>query len=183
LEFLVEDIRRRISNALDRWYGPHGLRPDEPENAVYIFQGAPGMAVLEEISLTDEEVEAGCHNHGQHLDMFWTFCQKENGEHYSYLDEKLKAGGIDTVVIAGLWTDECILATAFGASSRGYDVVVVSDAVGTATNNGEAALTLVRGTCGHVVTTQEVVDYMTNDFVLGQVGAVKGTKYPDGRKD
>jgi nicotinamidase-related amidase len=97
------------------------------------------------------------------------------------LDEKLKAAGVDTVVIVGLWTDECILATAYGASSRGYDVVVVSDAVGTGTPNQEAALTLVRGTCGHVVTTQEVVDYMTNNFVLGQFGAVKGTKHPDGR--
>jgi nicotinamidase-related amidase len=168
---------------MDRWYGPHGLRPDEPENAVYTFQGQTGMAVLEEIALTEQECLSGCHYQGQHLDMFWTFCQTENGTHYSYLDEKLKGAGVDTVVIAGLWTDECILATAYGASSRGYDVVVVSDAVGTATPNGPAALTLVRGTCGHVVTTQQVVEYMTNDFVLGQVGAVKGTKYPDGRKD
>lgn len=42
------------------------------------------------------------------LDMFWLF--DENGK--SYLDEKLKAEGVDTVVIAGLWTDECIIATA-----------------------------------------------------------------------
>jgi nicotinamidase-related amidase len=132
-----------ISNAMDRWYGPHGLRPDEPENAVYIFQGAPGMAVFEEISPTEQECQAGCHYHGKHLDMFWTFVEKDNGEHYSYLDEKLKAAGVDTVVIAGLWKDECILTTAYGASSRGYNVVVVSDAVGTATSNQNAALNLV----------------------------------------
>jgi nicotinamidase-related amidase len=172
-----------ISNCMDRWYGPHGLDPDDPENAVYIFQGAPGMAVLEEIAPTEPEILAKSHYQGKHLDMFWTFCERDNGEQYSYLDEKLCAAGVDTVVIAGLWTDECIIATAYGALSRGYDVVVVSDAVGTATPNGDAALTIIKGTCGHVVTTREVVEYMTNDFVLGEVGAVKGTKHPDGRKD
>ena len=26
-----------ISNAMDRWYGPRGLRPEDPENAVYVL--------------------------------------------------------------------------------------------------------------------------------------------------
>ena len=82
-----------ISNAMDRWYGPKGLRPEEPENAVYVFGGTPGMAVLSEVAPTDDEVADGWFYHGKHLDMFWTF--DENGR--SYLDEKLKAAGIDTV--------------------------------------------------------------------------------------
>jgi nicotinamidase-related amidase len=81
--------------------------------------------------------------------MFWNFC--EDGK--SYLDEKRKEEHIDTVVICGLWTEECILATSYAASSRGYDVVVVGDAVGTATAHGEKALTIISGTCGKVVTT------------------------------
>ncbi len=168
-----------ISNAMDRWYGPQGLRPDNPENAVYVFTGAPGMQPLQEIAPTDAEVADGWFYHGKHLDMFWNFT--EDGK--SYLDEKLKAIGIDTIVIAGLWTDECILSTAYAGSSRGYDVVVVGDAVATATANQEAALTIANGTVANVLSTDAVVHYMEHDFVTGKSGAVKGIQHPDGRKD
>jgi nicotinamidase-related amidase len=168
-----------ISNAMDRWYGPKGLRPDNPENAVYVFTGAAGMKPLSEIAPTDKEIAEGWFYHGKHLDMFWNFT--EDGK--SYLDEKLKAMGIDTVVIVGLWTDECILSTAYASNSRGYDVVVVSDAVATATANQETALTIARSTVAKVLSTDEVIRYMENDFVSGEPGAVKGTGHPDGRKE
>mmetsp|Transcript_28076 Transcript_28076/g.52693 ORF Transcript_28076/g.52693 Transcript_28076/m.52693 type:complete len:307 (+) Transcript_28076:275-1195(+) len=168
-----------IHCAMDRWYGPRGLRPETPENAVYVFTGHEGLKPLKEIEPTPEEVADGWCYYGRHLDMFWNF--RSDGK--SYLDEKLKEQGIDTVVISGLWTDECILSTAYAALSRGYDVVVVGDAVGTATANGQKALDIVNGTCGKVLTTQQVVDYMKNEFKLGEVGAVKGTSHPDGRKD
>lgn len=168
-----------ISNAMDRWYGPQGLRPEEPENAVYIFTGAPGMQPLSEIAPTEEEVADGWFYHGKHLDMFWTF--DENGN--SYLDEKLKTAGIDTIVIVGLWTDECILSTTYAGNSRGYDVVVVNDAVATATANQEIALKVASSTVAKVLPTDEVLGYMQNDFITGEPGAVKGTSHPDGRKE
>jgi hypothetical protein len=84
---------------MDRWYGPRGLRPDDPENAAYVFTGAKGLEPLAEIAPTHEEVADGWFYHGKHLDMFWTF--NPNGT--SYLDEKLKALEIDTIVIVGLW--------------------------------------------------------------------------------
>lgn len=164
---------------MDRWYGPKGLRPEEPENAVYMFTGAPGMEVLSEIAPTHDEVANGWYYHGKHLDMFWNF--GENGD--SYLDEKLKAVGTDTIVLAGLWTDECILSTAYAGSSRGYDVVVVGDAVATATANQEMALTVANGTVANVLLTDEVIGCMENDFVTGAPGMVKGVRHPDGRKD
>ncbi len=168
-----------ISNAMDRWYGPRGLRPEDPENAVYIFNGLPGMEPLAEIAPTDEELADGWFYHGKHLDMFWNF--DENGN--SYLDEKLKAAGIDTIVLIGLWTDECILSTAYAGNSRGYDVVVVSDAVATATANQEIALKVAGSTVAKVLSTDEMMSYMKNDFVTGEPGAVKGTGHPDGRKE
>ena len=168
-----------ISNSMDRWYGPRGLRPENPENAVYVFGGQEGLKPLTEIAPTPEEIREGWLYHGRHLDMFWNV--DDHGK--SYLDEKLKSQGIDTVVIAGLWTDECILSTAFAANSRGYDVIVVKDAVGTATANQEAALTVANGTCAKVLTTQEIVSYLEKGFVLGEAGAVKGTSFPDGRKE
>ena len=167
-----------ISNAMDRWYGPRGLRPEDPENAVYIFNGAPGMEPLSEIAPTKEEVADGWFYHGKHLDMFWNF--DENGN--SYLDEKLKAAGIDTIVLVGLWTDECILSTAYAGNSRGYDVVVVGDAVATATANQEIALKIAGSTVAKVLPTDDVIRYIKNGFVTGAPGAVKGTRHPDGRK-
>ncbi|TVR52234.1 MAG: isochorismatase family protein [Spirochaetaceae bacterium] len=167
-----------ISNAMDRWYGPHGLRPDDPENAAYVFTGSAGLKPLSEIAPTDAEVSDGWFYHGKHLDMFWTF--DENGK--SYLDEKLKAHDIDTIVIVGLWTDECVLSTAYAGNSRGYDVVVVGDAVATATANQETALTVANSTVAKVLSTEEVLAYMKNDFTTGSPGAVKGTRHPDGRK-
>ncbi|KAL7568042.1 hypothetical protein ACA910_020763 [Epithemia clementina (nom. ined.)] len=168
-----------ISNSMDRWFGPRGLRPGEPENALYIFTGNAGMVPFKEIAPTEEEYAGGWFYQGRHLDMFWNF--DENGK--SYLDEKLKAEGIDTVVISGLWTDECILATAFGAFSRGYDVVVVSDATATATACHKMALDVINGDCSKVLTTEDVVSYMNESFKLGDIGQVKGIKHFDGRKD
>lgn len=168
-----------IYNAMDRWYGPKGLRPEDPQNAIYVFTGAPGMKPLAEIAPTEDEISDGWFYHGKHLDMFWNF--DEDGE--SYLDKKLKAAGIDTIVLSGLWTDECILSTAYAGNSRGYDVVVVSDAVATATANQKTALTIAESTVAKVVSTKEVINYMENDFVSGKPDAVKGTTHPDGRKD
>lgn len=168
-----------ISNAMDRWYGPRGLNPENPENAAYVFTGAPGMRPLAEIAPSAEEVADGWFYHGKHLDMFWTF--DDAGE--SYLDRKLKEHDIDTIVIVGLWTDECILSTAYAGNSRGYDVVVIGDAVATATDNQKIALEVANGTVAKVLSSDEVVHYMDKDFAVGEPGAVKGRLFPDGRKD
>ena len=138
-----------IANAMDRWYGPRGLRPDDPENAAYVFTGAAGMKPLAEIAPTEADVSDGWFYLGKHLDMFWTF--DANGD--SYLDEKLKVKDIDTIVIVGLSTDECVLSTAYAGNSRGYDVVVVGDAVATATANQETALTIANSTGATVSST------------------------------
>lgn len=167
-----------ISNAMDRWYGPRGLRPEEPENAAYVFTGAAGLRPLAEIAPTEEEEADGWFYLGKHLDMFWTF--DDNGD--SYLDEKLKALDIDTIVIVGLWTDECVLSTAYAGNSRGYDVVLVGDAVATATANQETALTIANSTVAKVLSTDEMLAYLANDFATGEPGAVKGTHHPDGRR-
>ena len=89
-----------ISNAMDRWYGSKGLRPENPENAAYIFNGAPGMKPLSEM-----------------------------------------------------------------------------------TSNQKIALELAGGTVAKVLPTEKVLNYMKNDFVTGEPGAVKGTSRPDGRRE
>jgi len=79
--------------------------------------------------------------------------------------------------------DECIVSTAYAALSRGYDVVLAKDGVATPTAHYEAGLTIMNATCGKMISTEDIVAYMQNDFVLGEKGAVKGVKHPDGRKD
>lgn len=168
-----------ISNAMDRWYGPRGLNPHQPTNALYVWDGTAGIRPLQEIAPTPMELQDGWCYYSRHLDMFWNFTP--DGK--SYLDTKLQHHGIDTVVICGLWTDECIMATAYAASARGYDVVVVRDAVATATSHHENALTILNGTVANVLSTHEVVEYLSKSFEPGPIGAVKGVNFPDGRKE
>ena len=61
--------------------------------------------------------------------------------------------------------------------------MVVGDAVATATAHQEAALTILNGTVAKVLKTEDILKYMNEDYVEGEVGQVKGTKHPDGRLD
>ncbi len=137
-----------------------------------------GLEPLAKIAPNDAERAEGWFYQGKHLDMFWTF----GAEGRSYLDETLKALDIDTIVIAGLWTDECVLSTAYAGSSRGHDLVVLGDAVATATDNHEIALKVAASTVAKVVSADDMLVYLESDFESGAPGAVKGTTHPDGRK-
>jgi nicotinamidase-related amidase len=104
-----------ISNAMDRWYGPHSLRPETSPRMPSTFSRAlPEWAVLEEIALSRRKKlkRVVTITRASISTCFGPFA-KQRTAYYSYLDEKLQAAGVDTVVIAGLWTDECILATAY----------------------------------------------------------------------
>jgi nicotinamidase-related amidase len=48
----------------------------------------------------------------------------ENG-----LEERLKARNADTLIVTGVETDVCVLATVFDAVDRGYHTIIVRDAV------------------------------------------------------
>jgi nicotinamidase-related amidase len=56
------------------------------------------------------------------------------------LAEILAARGADTLILTGVETDVCVLATLFDAVDRGYRVVVVADAVTSSSAEGHEAV-------------------------------------------
>lgn len=69
--------------------------------------------------------------------------------------------GVDTIVIIGAWTDDCVLATVVeGVDRYGFDIVVVEDAVGTQTLGQGITLEVIRTCFGLVPTTEELLTYM-----------------------
>jgi biuret amidohydrolase len=75
------------------------------------------------------------------------------------LDLTLRARGIDTLLITGVNTNSCVLATATSACCRDYAVVVVSDCVDTMDGAAlhEAALQVIATAFGQVLTSDEVM--------------------------
>lgn len=49
----------------------------------------------------------------------------------SSIDHILKQMGIDNLVVVGMYTNHCVMATCIGAADAGYRVIVPEDAVGT----------------------------------------------------
>ncbi len=77
----------------------------------------------------------------------------------------------------------CSLSTAYASNSRGYDVVVVGDAVATRQQTRRMLTTIANGTCAKVLATADLIHYMEKISRPESPGAVKGTGHPDGRKE
>jgi len=142
----------KYSPAMDNFYGPEGM--DNEKNGLFIF-AENGCDILPEIAPKTPEEEAMAFP-SRDLNMFWNFDDKGN----SILDEMLKARDIDTIVLTGSWTDECILSTALNAFSRGYDVIIPRDAVATVTAQHNTALDIMAGVCCKVEWTKDVLEYI-----------------------
>jgi nicotinamidase-related amidase len=70
------------------------------------------------------------------------------------LHDRLRARGVDTLVITGAETDVCVLAAVLGAVDRGYRVVVPTDALCSSSDRThDALLTLYRERYGQQVET------------------------------
>jgi nicotinamidase-related amidase len=81
-----------------------------------------------------------------------------NGFHDTRLDTLLRGLGIDTLVIAGCYTNMSIEHTARHGADAGYEIVVVSD--GTSTTSDEwqhAALNYAMTNVGVVASVDEVI--------------------------
>jgi nicotinamidase-related amidase len=78
------------------------------------------------------------------------------------IDTNLRAMGIETVVVVGVSTNNCVAMTAMEACDHQYGVVIVSDATGTDSDEmQDATLTMLRRLWGRVNTTDEVIEELT----------------------
>jgi len=75
------------------------------------------------------------------------------------LDLRLRAIGANTLLITGINTNSCVLATACAANVRDYAVVVVEDCVDTmdGPSHHDAALMLLRTAFAHVLSGEEAL--------------------------
>ena len=79
------------------------------------------------------------------------------------LDEALRAGGVETLVVTGAETDVCVLAAVLGAVDLGYRVIVVTDALCSSSDEShDALLGLYRNRYGQQVETAESAEVLAN---------------------
>jgi nicotinamidase-related amidase len=74
------------------------------------------------------------------------------------LDFVLRNMEINSIIVAGFLTDQCVLATAIYGGDVGYDVLLVEDAcTGTTKENHDAVIRVAKDTFLKVKTTQELL--------------------------
>ncbi|MEW5976998.1 MAG: isochorismatase family cysteine hydrolase [Acidobacteriota bacterium] len=81
--------------------------------------------------------------------------------HSTGIDLFLRNMGLQTLVMAGIASDMCVLLTALDAADRGFHVIIASDACTTFDpGSHEAALLLFRRVYGYVLTTRQILNWM-----------------------
>ena len=141
-----------MHGALDRFYGPRGVVGEHGNtNPCYVY-GTDGAHCLESLAPVNDD-EWSCYIQSCHLSKFADL----DAEGREILYPLLEAWGVNTVIVVGAWTDDCIAATLFEGFDRyGYDMVLVSDGVATATVNGNKMAECLSGACCVVNTADEI---------------------------
>jgi ureidoacrylate peracid hydrolase len=132
--YLIDRIKKLILFARKRnlpiIYTQHSIKPDksnvefgEPEDIRVCIEGTQGWKIIDELKQRKEEYVIK-------KDKYDAFVNTE-------LEALLKKLKIDTVILAGVLTNNCVRATAEGAHYRNFKIIVVSDCTGaTSCNKG-----------------------------------------------
>ena len=81
------------------------------------------------------------------------------------IDLFLRNLGLQTLVIAGLMSDFCVLLTALDAADRGFNVILASDACTTIDSGShEAVMLLFMRGYGYVMETQQIVGWLERTY-------------------
>ena len=82
--------------------------------------------------------------------------------HSTPVDLYLRNMQIETVVLTGVASDQCVLATAIDAADRGFHVIIASDAVANLDpGSAEATQILFGRIWGYVMSSDDIVRWMT----------------------
>jgi nicotinamidase-related amidase len=142
----VATYRDAAEIALNPAWRARAEDPDNPRKNVlaHNIRGMPGCEPMPEVLAAGDLIV----NAKKRYDCFTA----------TDLDLTLKARGVDTVLIVGVNTNSCVMATATAACCRDYAVVVVSDCVDTMDGPDlhEAALRVIGTAFGQVMTQDEL---------------------------
>jgi nicotinamidase-related amidase len=107
--------------------------------------GSPGLEVMPEV------LDSG-------YDIVVMNKKRYDSFHGSELDHVLRSRGIDTVLLTGVNTNSCVMATTISGNAKDYAMVVVEECVDTMDPElHEAALAVIRQAFGWVAPIKQVV--------------------------
>jgi nicotinamidase-related amidase len=108
---------------------------------------SPGLAVMPTLLAPDDIIVAT----KKRYDCFYA----------TELEHVLRSHGVDTLLLAGVNTNSCVLATAVAANTRDYQAVVISDCVDTMDSRyHEPALAIIAQAFGWVADIDEVLSVL-----------------------
>ena len=106
--------------------------------------GSPGLDVMPELVGPD--------------DLYVRTKRRYDSFMSSDLDHVLRTRGIDTLLLTGVNTNSCVLATTVAANARDYRAIVVQECVDTMDPSlHDSALAIIRQAFGWVASTEDVV--------------------------
>lgn len=141
--------------ALDEYYGPYGV--EGGENPLYLRAGggAGGARILGELAPRDEaERRRVIESH-----RFDCFAANDAATGRSRLLGLLASHGVDTLLLAGCWTESCILSTALRAVNEDINTCVVEDAIFSGVSAAPAAHEVLAAYT-LMASTSEVASYL-----------------------
>ena len=148
-------------------------------NPCYVFGKDCTETVDELAPITDEEMS--CSISSLHLSKFADLDEKGR----EILFPMLEGWGVNTIILVGSWTDDCLTSTAFDAIDKyGYDTILVSNCIATGTINGDASTAVLAGSCCLILTSEQVIDHIEKHPELTEspkaplTGDVRFTKTP-----
>ncbi|MCU1614565.1 MAG: hypothetical protein JWO98_2105 [Frankiales bacterium] len=107
--------------------------------------GSPGLELMPQVWDADHDIRV-------------TDKKRYDSFHASELDHVLRSRGIETLLLTGVNTNSCVLATTVSGNARDYAVVVVEECVDTMDPAlHEAALAVIRQAFGWVAGLEDVV--------------------------
>jgi nicotinamidase-related amidase len=78
--------------------------------------------------------------------------------------KRLRRKNIKKVYLAGLLTEKCVLANAFAAFDKGFEVIIIEDCViSRKKENHLSALSIIEKSCGHLVKAKDIFPRLKND--------------------